>query len=380
MPSYNFDYNIIDVVNNCQGLTVRIDKPTHLDCDCPECDGKGKLHINISTNQFRCNKCGYSGGMLDLYMMFNNAPSHKDAHKEMLKFIGKDGYDHQLSIKKTENAKTAERKQAEHKASPYNLDKTYRAFLSLCELKDKHLKELTSKKRGLNEAQIKAFGFKSAPTSFKEHRHIVKELLKEKCVLKGVPGFFIDNKGKWNFAFFDNCEGILTPVINLKKQVVGLQLRLDVPFKDKETGKETRFIWFSTPYKKNGTGSGSPVHITNRKHLKVIYLTEGPMKANIASMYSGKTFAAIAGVNCQTELEKFLKDVKAKGCETIIDCFDMDYKHNPHVRKARRKLCQLVKKIGLKYVVLQWNDRYKGIDDVFVQTNTDRRFKYTVVK
>ena len=103
------------------------------------------------------------------------------------------------------------------------------------------------------------------------------------------------------------------------------------------------------------------------------------MKANIASVYSGKTFAAIAGVNCQTELEKFLNDVKTKGCETIIDCFDMDYKHNPHVRKARRKLCQLVKKIGLKYVVLQWNDRYKGIDDVFVQTNTDRRFKYTKV-
>ncbi len=380
MSNYNFDYSILDVVNACSDIVIRINKSTHLDCDCPLCDGKGKLHIKISSDQFRCNKCGNSGGMLDLYMLFNNITSTKEAHKNMLKFIGKDGYERGLSKSRAERAKASEKSKASHKASVYNLNKTYRAFLELCVLKEKHVRELTSPKRGLNETQIRAFGFKSAPTEFKEHRHIVKELLKQNCVLKGVPGFFVDTKGKWNFAFFDNCEGIMTPVINLEKQVVGLQLRLDVPFVDPDTGKETRFIWFSTPYKKNGTGSGSPVHITNRKKVEKIYLTEGPIKAKIASSYSGKTFAAIAGVNCQTELKKFLQDVKARGCETIIDCFDMDYKYNPYVRKARKKLCDLVKNIGLQYVILQWNEHYKGIDDVLIQNKENRYFKYTVVQ
>lgn len=65
MNSYPF--TILDIAG-ILNLKVRRRQPTNMDVDCPFCGHKkGKMNINFSKNVFRCNYCGESGGMIELY-------------------------------------------------------------------------------------------------------------------------------------------------------------------------------------------------------------------------------------------------------------------------------------------------------------------------
>ena len=53
---------------------------------CPCCDDKPKsrhLNINLQKNVFRCPRCGFSGGVLDLYAFYAKIPREK-ALEELL--------------------------------------------------------------------------------------------------------------------------------------------------------------------------------------------------------------------------------------------------------------------------------------------------------
>lgn len=369
MAGYHFDYTIVDVVNAIN-LPIRKINNSTLDVDCPICvasgrNGKGKMNVVIAKNFCHCCKCNnddgrFGGGMLELYALVKGVDT-KTAHKEMLAFIGKSDY--KQTIQKSRQVYLEAKKVSQHgskRASNEVLDKTYRAFLDECVLLEKHKKELLSPKRGLNMKQIKGLGIKSCPTHREQHKSIINNLLQKGFVLEGVPGFFIDKSGNWNFNLFRYSEGYLIPVINIKRQVVGFQVRLDEPI---GKNKKTRYIWFSSAYKEKGVSSGGPIHITSGKPSKYIYLTEGPLKAYIAAFKSNKTFAAVAGVNNQKPLNAFLRELKANGTKVIVDCFDSDCIHNEYVEKARRKLAQKVVYNGLEYIRMEWNQAYKGIDD-----------------
>jgi hypothetical protein len=261
-----------------------------------------------------------------------------------------------LAYKKAQKASQNGSKRASNEV----LDKTYRAFLAECTLLEKHKQELLSPKRGLNLKQIKGLGIKSCPTHREQHIKIINNLLRKGVTLEGVPGFFIDKSGNWNFNLFRYAEGYLIPVINIRKQVIGFQIRLDEP---KGKDKKTRYIWFSSAYKDKGVSSGSPIHLTSNKPSKFVYLTEGPLKADIAAYKSHKVFAAVAGVNNQKPLNAFFRGLKANGTKVIVDCFDSDCVCNEQVEKARRKLARTVIQNGLKYIRMEWDQAYKGIDD-----------------
>lgn len=63
----DFPFNIGDVVS-VMNLRIRHRNTVSLDVDCPLCDDhKGKMNLNLKKNVFRCNRCGESGGMLNLY-------------------------------------------------------------------------------------------------------------------------------------------------------------------------------------------------------------------------------------------------------------------------------------------------------------------------
>lgn len=63
----DFPFTIRDVAS-VMNLRVRHRNTVSLDVDCPLCDDhKGKMNLNLQKNVFRCNRCGESGGMLNLY-------------------------------------------------------------------------------------------------------------------------------------------------------------------------------------------------------------------------------------------------------------------------------------------------------------------------
>lgn len=63
---------------------------------------------------------------------------------------------------------------------------------------------------------------------------IARKLLKKGFRLDGVPGFFINRDGDWEAAFYRKNNGYLCPVRDGKERIIGFQIRLDVPLKERE--------------------------------------------------------------------------------------------------------------------------------------------------
>lgn len=374
--SGSYDYNIIDVVK-CLSLEVRHMNKADWDVDCPFCtvnpvnghNGKGKLNICIPKYAFRCSRCDTHGGMLDLYTLVKGV-DRKQARQEILDYInhGIATDTHNICVK----AQAEYNKRCKNRASAQEVDRTYRAFLSLCVLEKQHKEQLLQ--RGLSEAQIKYFGFRTAPTHKEQHTRIINKLLFYGYKLEGVPGFFKDKSGRWNYNLFRFTSGILIPMMSIDRKIQGFQIRLDNP------REGNKYLWFSSKNKAQGLSSGSPAHITNPLEINsnpVIYLTEGGLKADVACALSGKTFIGVAGVNNQSDLLELFKNLKQLGVKRIVDCFDRDCEYNVQVEKARRKLKSKVLKAGLIYSRMSWDNRFKGIDD-YMAAHEKREWKFSV--
>ena len=374
--SGSYDYNIIDVVK-CLSLEVRHMNKADWDVDCPFCtvnpvnghNGKGKLNICIPKDAFRCSRCDTHGGMLDLYTLVKGV-DRKQARQEILDYInhGINTDTHNICAK----AQAEYNKRCKNRASAQEVDRTYRAFLSLCVLEKQHKEQLLL--RGLSEAHIKYFGFRTAPTHKEQHTRIINKLLFYGYKLEGVPGFFKDKSGRWNYNLFRFTSGILIPMMSIDRRIQGFQIRLDHP------REGNKYLWFSSKNKAQGLSSGSPAHITNPLEINsnpVIYLTEGGLKADIACALSGKSFIGVAGVNNQSDLPELFNNLKQLGVKRIVDCFDRDCEYNEQVEKARRKLKSKVLKAGLIYSRMSWDNRFKGIDD-YMAAHEKREWKFSV--
>ena len=68
------------------GLPKPREGRTSYNIQCPCCDenpNKKHLNINLGKDVFRCPRCGFSGGMFDLYA-YCAGVDRKDARKELL--------------------------------------------------------------------------------------------------------------------------------------------------------------------------------------------------------------------------------------------------------------------------------------------------------
>ncbi|MGI6657793.1 MAG: hypothetical protein ACOX4N_00020 [Dethiobacteraceae bacterium] len=110
------------------------------------------------------------------------------------------------------------------------LDRVYRDFISQLTLSAEHKENLLN--RGMTEKEIAAGLYRSTP----ESKYV--DALAKKYNLYGVPGFFKEG-GRWMCVA---TQGMLIPVLNELAQVVGFQIRLDNPDKNK------KYVWFSSSY------------------------------------------------------------------------------------------------------------------------------------
>ena len=374
----DFPFNIVDVFNAC-GISVEV-RGDKIYFDCPECGATKKskaLEARISTGVYNCAKCGkFGGGMLKLYQYYHKCDA-KTANKEMREYVGQPTY----SQRKRQNelieshAKRIVAQQS-NLASEDIINATYRRFLNLCYLSKKHRESL--KNRGLSDKAITHFGFKSAPISFPEHRRIIDTLLREGYPLEGVPGFYLNEKGFWDFNIKQRFSGIMIPYISLQNKLLGFQIRLDKPFEEHKkdgTVKSTRYLWFVSTDLNKGCSRSTVPHITSTRRVeKTIFFTEGALKADVASFLSNREFLAIAGVTQYSILPDIFKTLKTNGVRRIVDCFDADYRRNPNVAAARDRLKLEILKAGLQYYRLDWDERNgKGIDDFLLNIPRGKR-------
>ena len=359
----DFPFGIMDVATLLR-LNIRRRGAGQVYADCPICgDRRGKLGISPEKNVWRCNYCGEGGGMLALYAKVYGI-SNSEAYREICDTLAADGFaPAHDAAGKSPSANMPEQAQAV-KADAAEIHRTYSALLSLLTLTSAHREHLRAA-RGLTDEQIERFGFKSTPPS-RMCRTLTERLKRMGCTIQGVPGFYINDYGKWTVKFYQRTSGIVIPIVAIDGQIQALQIRLDTPIKDANDPPEkcgTKYLPLSSAGKNMGTGTSSPVHFVGDPGAATVYVTEGALKADICHALTGKTFAATIGANNVAALDGLFAQLKRNGAQKIIEADDMDKFSNQMVNRGALKIRQMAADNGLACQRLVWNPNYKGIDD-----------------
>lgn len=332
-------FHMVDVIPLLGLPTPPAGKSSYnLPCPCCEDKPKGKhLNINLRKDVFRCPRCGFSGGVLDLYAFYAKIPREK-VLEELLDRKGQTLYPRQPLPEVEENPLTGvEERHA-----------TYTALLQILTLASDHRESLLS--RGLSPEEIHRLGYKTTPVL--GFASLAKRLREKGLYLAGVPGFY-KSQGQWTLKI--PGRGILIPVRDVQGQIQGLQVRLD-------NVEKRKFRWLSSNGLEEGCGAKTWVHLAGEPRPLVL-LTEGPMKADVIHFLTGQTVLAVAGVNSLSQLRPVLEELRAAGMEKIMTAFDMDYLTNPHVRAGQENLSALLAELGIPHGTYLWDPRYKGLDD-----------------
>lgn len=355
---------------------------------CPWCDEyRWKLNINPNKGRygvFRCAKCGAAGDVIALQAKMRGL-DYKEAKRELDGTNLPSNFSYEVTAK-SEQLPTA---------SLRRRDLIYRGLIAHGYQSNRMAKDL--EKRGLTSSQFEWYIHTSADLKNKLNGYAdVKNVgLIENGHTVGVPGVFgkvkKDQFGReitdeLYFSFPLN-PGYLIPIIShigYSPAISCMQIR----HFEVEEGYP-RYSYFSSNNSKlsNGIGVGgcNKVHYTRNfwnkdlwtkpemKVPEVVNLTEGALKADVASVLSGRCFIAVPGVNNVRDLSQELKFLKENGCKAINLCFDMDYQTKPQVEKALKNVKKIIKNSGLIPRMITWDATYKGIDDYYLHLKKSQK-------
>ena len=335
---------IVDTARRC-GLVIdsRTLRRPEVEASCPFCGdhGPGKYHLslNTDTDQYRCNLCGAHGNSVSLYARINGV-SNKEAYLELKKGGNVYRFPQQPAPKITER-------------QPTPLEARHAAYSLM--LLDRHGENLLG--RGLSEERIRHNQYRSMPETERGRRLLAELLRSQGHELLGLPGF----RTYYNDWTMSGPNGLMIPVRNKSGLIQGIKIRLDDADRE-ETEKERKYRWLSSRKMPNGTRSYSWVHVTGDTTRKRAYLTEGPLKGDVASFLSKDAlFVCIGGVNVIQGLKDTILDL---GVTEVVEAMDMDQMANPNVRKAVLAIRREVQSVRrLRYTKYTWNSAYKGVDD-----------------
>jgi hypothetical protein len=325
---------------------------------CPKCDGRGRrndkhLNINLAKDVFRCPKCGWNGGIFDLYAYYAGVPRENAREELTRRLMGKN----QAPARSPRPMIPKPQEPALSPAADIEIrHAAYGALLALLSLAPDHERNLLN--RGLTPAAISALGYRTTPVA--GGRALAGRILDGRRGLSGVPGFYRDSEGQW--AFVLGQRGILIPVRDVSGRIQGLQIRRD-------DAEKRKYRWVSSAEIENGTGGCGAegwVHIAGPVRERVL-LTEGPMKADIVHYLTGQTVVAVPGVNALQHLESALAGLMDSGVKRVMTAFDMDFLKNPHVQNGYESLAALLSRMGLRYGTYLWQPEYNGLDDYIWQ-------------
>ena len=338
---------IVDTAHRC-GLVLnpRTLHRGEVEASCPFCGdhGAGRYHLflNTSTDQYRCVLCGGHGNSVTLYARVKGL-DNLEAFRELEEGGNVYPMPKQPDSQYTE---TAPRSLAER-------SEIYTDMLHLLTLSDRHRENLIG--RGLSEERIEQNEYRSMPETDAGRRLLASLLRGCGHDLQGIPGFRT-RYGEWTIA---GPSGFLIPVRNKDGLIQGLKIRLD-----DEADPDRKYRWLSSRGMPNGTRSYSWIHVTGNTASKRAYLTEGPLKGDVASFLDNDAlFVCIGGVNAIHGLKETVKEL---GVTELVEAMDMDQNTNPHVRNAvlaiRKELGSLA---NIRYSKYVWSPAYKGVDDYY---------------
>lgn len=337
---------IVDAARRCGvALDSRTLKHREVEATCPFCHdhGPGKYHLslNTSTDLYRCHLCGAHGNSVTLYAKLMGV-----SNKEAYQALAQKGKVYPMPRRETS------RTDAERQPLPLKRrHEAYAAMLDHLTLLPRHRENLLE--RGLSEERIARNQYRSMPETDAGRRLLAALLCSGGHELLGLPGFRT-YYGDWTIT---GPKGFLIPVRNKNGLIQGMKVRLD-----DADNPSRKYRWLSSRDMPNGTRSYSYIHVTGDTTKKRAFLTEGPLKGDVASYLAHDAlFVCVGGVNAIRGLKNTLKDL---GVTQVVEAMDMDQMTNPNVRSAVLAMRREVQAIrGLKYTKYTWDPAYKGVDD-----------------
>ncbi len=171
--------------------------------------------------------------------------------------------------------------------------------------------------------------------------------------LHGLPGFYTKD-GTWTLA--------AQRLSHSGAEQGRFDPRYEDPAGRRRGAKVPLAVQPVEPHGKRRIRSYSWIHVTGDTTQKRAYLTEGPLKGDIASYFANDAlFVCLGGVNAHKGLRETLLSL---GVTEVMEAMDMDQFTNPQVRQAIGTLRREVQSIpGIRYYQCTWNPRFKGVDD-----------------
>lgn len=247
------------------------------------------------------------------------------------------------------------------------LDSVYRELHSQLILSSAHQRHLLQERR-LPLEVIQARAYRSWGQDRLQRRRLA-ELLHERFSgqLLDVPGILLreQDPARGPYITLGGPPGLLIPVRNADDQVVGHQIRTDNPYK---SGK---YVWLSST-SRGGPGPGSPVHVARPLSHPAppsgrVWLTEGPLKADIACQHLDEIVLALPGVQAQKGLQPILERLREMNqIKELVIALDSDYHTKESVGRARKQLAERVARLGIPVLLADWTPNLKGLDDLLL--------------
>lgn len=266
--------------------------------------------------------------------------------------------------------------------------KAYFALLKSLKLEEKHRKYLHSE--GWNDEMISRFGIVSLPPKDKDayegrakscnpfRTSLCKKLVDSGISLKHVPGFQLNQKGKWTF---NGNPGIVFPCFDINRNIFQLRIRPDYTQEQlayyKEIGKKPpKYVFFSSSNEYGGACNegGYSIYLPTCGYTPVCFITEGEKKGIVIASKRDTMSICVQGVGCFGTLftldkngKNVLQYLKKRGVEMFVLAYDADKHSNMNVLNAEKKLIEALKKEGFSIAVCEWNlNIAKGIDDLIM--------------
>lgn len=283
--------------------------------------------------------------------------------KNYQKFLHKENFI-EITYDKSKINKNVKIEQNKNKRSEKELDKISEIYSNFLLLQDDLSDEAKNdlKSSSWNNDLIKNCNYKSAKTDSKSKEKICEILEKKYGRFKNIPGFYYKN----NKPTYNMLPSILIPNIDLKGRIISITIKpLNRNFKE-----IPKYYYFSSKDKEGGSSAINEIScIVNKEKFNKILLTEGQKKAFVfENMFNIPSFS-INGIGSYYKFldEDFLKYLRDNKVIDIMIAFDSDYKINNLVKEALVNTSRKLKILGFNVFILDWDLKYKGIDDLILK-------------
>jgi hypothetical protein len=244
-------------------------------------------------------------------------------------------------------------------------DRIYRALLATLGLSGEHTRRL--RERGLPGNTLELRGYATLPYDDGQRRAVVRDLAQSigAHYLLDVPGFYKRSGSK--DTRLAGTPGMLIPVRDEDGLIVACLIRVD---ETRDGGGKYR--WLSAPPDATGCGPGLGLHVPvhDAGPVEVLRITEGPLKADIATVLSGVLTLGLPGVAAWKLALPSLERLKPR---KILIAFDADARANPHVARPLTRIATAIRERGYEVALELWPQTAgKGIDDVLASGNSSQ--------